>query len=81
MVTVTSGTIIFTDEPGGFVIDGNGFDLSFGWAPSLVSGSPPFTQCEAGCTPGTVIDFGTVTYGFSESFQGFSGTVNGVMYQ
>jgi hypothetical protein len=79
-LTVTSGTIIFTDEPGGFVIAGDGFDLSFGWAPTVLNGNPPFSACRAGSAPGTVVDFGTVTYGFSEQFQGFSGTVNGVMY-
>ena len=82
-LAVTSGTIIFTDEPGGFVIGGDGFNVRFGWFPILPGGNffaPAFDRCEAGCVPGTVIDFGTVTYGFYEGFQGFSGTVNGVTY-
>jgi PEP-CTERM motif len=82
-LTVTSGTIVFTDEPGGFVIGGAGFDVGVsGWAPTLLGGNPnpPFDRCAVGCAPGTVIKFGTVTYGFSEDSQGYSGTVNGVTY-
>jgi hypothetical protein len=77
---VTSGAIVFTDEPGLFQIRGSDFDVDVGWWPMLVSGTPLHDHCASGCSPGTAIDFGTNTYAFSDLFQGFGGTVNGVMY-
>jgi hypothetical protein len=46
----------------------------------VVSGTFWYRHCASGCAPGTVVDFGTTTYTFSEHFQGFRGTVNGVEY-
>lgn len=77
-VTVTSGTIVFTDEPGFFDISGDGFDISLLWSPRLVSGTPFGKHCESGCVPGTAVDFGTTTHAFA-AFQA-GGTVDGVMY-
>jgi hypothetical protein len=78
-LTIRSGTIVFTDEPGSFDISGEGFDVSFGWFYSQLSGVPFGDHCATGCASGTTIDFGTTTYTFS-GFQGFPGTVNGVEY-
>lgn len=47
-VTVTSGIINFTDEPGGFEVAGNGFGVSFGWFPKVVSGTFWFDRCREG---------------------------------
>jgi hypothetical protein len=77
---VTSGVVVFTDEPGVFHIAGSDFDVRMGWFPILANGTPLGDHCGSGCVPGTLIDFGMNTYTFSESFQGFGGTVNGVMY-
>jgi hypothetical protein len=77
---VTSGGVVFTDEPGSFRVVGSDFEVSVGWSPVLVNGTPLGAHCGSGCVTGTLIDFGTNTYTFSPSFQGFRGRVNGVMY-
>jgi hypothetical protein len=79
-LTITSGVINFTDEPGGFDVAGQDFDLDFGWFPKVVSGTFWFDRCRAGCPLGSTVDFGTTTYGFHEQFQGYGGSVNGVSY-
>jgi hypothetical protein len=35
-VAITSGSITFTDEPGGFHVAGSGFDVFVGWFPEGV---------------------------------------------
>jgi hypothetical protein len=65
--TVTSGYVLFTDEPGSISLAGSGFDVGFGWAPLLLSGTFWSAECAAGCAPGAVVDYGTSTYGFSDS--------------
>ena len=77
-VTVTTGKIIFTDEPGAFQISGSGFEVNMGWFPIQLSGIPFGSHCASGCVPGTAIDFGTTTYAFSD-FRS-AGTVNGQMF-
>src|SRR4051812_22917851 len=52
-IQIRSGRIVFTDEPGTFAVAGNGFDVSFGWAPAEGWSS----QCGAGCVSGTTVDF------------------------
>src|SRR5688572_12787996 len=79
-IPIRSGAIIFTDEPGSLDVSGTGFELSLLWFPRVVSGTFWFSQCAAGCGPGTLLDFGTTTYAFSDSFQGVGGEVNGVHY-
>jgi hypothetical protein len=79
-IAVTSGSAVFTDDPGGFRIAGTGFDVDVVFAPSLVSGTHWFDHCASGCAPGTAVDFGTTTYTFAESFDGLRGTVGGVEY-
>ncbi len=78
-VTVTTGVITFTDEPGGFQISGSGFEVNIGWFPIQLSGIPFGNHCASGCVPGTAIDFGTTTYAFSDQFRG-AGSVNGQMF-
>jgi hypothetical protein len=79
-LTVTSGVINFTDEPGGFDIAGKDFDLDFGRFPKVVSGTFWFDHCHSGCPLESTVDFGTTTYTFSDDFQGPGGSVNGVSY-
>jgi hypothetical protein len=79
-IAVTSGFVAFTDEPGAFRVAGSGFDVAFGFFPQVVSGTFWYDRCASGCAAGTAVDFGTTTYTFSESFQGFGGTVNGIDY-
>ena len=79
-ITVTSGFVAFTDEPGAFRVAGTGFDVAFGFAPQVVSGTFWYDHCASGCAAGMVVDFGTTTYTFSENFQGYGGTVNGIEY-
>jgi hypothetical protein len=79
-IPISSGLIVFTDEPGAFDIAGSGFEVSLGWFPRVVNGTFWFDRCRSGCAPGTTLDFGTTTYAFSESFQGGGGEVNGVQY-
>ena len=79
-VTVTSGFIIFTDEPGDFHFAGSGFSLGGSWFPQLLSGTFWFNQC-APCLPGSTVDFGVSTYAFSTDRSAIAGgTVNGVSY-
>ena len=56
-IQITSGSIVFTDEPGRFAVAGNGFDVFFGWAPAEGWG------CGPGCVSGTTVDF-SATYSF-----------------
>jgi len=77
-VTVTTGMIVFTDEPGVFQISGSGFEVNMGWFPIQLSGTPFGNHCASGCVPGTAIDFGTTTYAFSDFHSG--GSVNGQMF-
>jgi hypothetical protein len=87
-VAVTSGLVHLTaDEPGGFRLSGDSFDLTAGWPPSLLSGTFWTARCvlPAGCAPGSTVDFGTTTYGFSEHpdnpfTTNGPGVVNGVKY-
>lgn len=79
-IAVTSGSAVFTNDPGGFRMAGTGFDVDLVFAPSLVSGTHWFDHCASGCAPGTVVDFGTTTYTFAESWDGLRGTVGGVEY-
>ena len=62
-VTITTGVVTFTDEPGLFDISGTGFDASFGWFPVRVGGGTWFDVCPAGgCAPESVIEWGTRSY-------------------
>jgi hypothetical protein len=79
-IAVTSGFVAFTDEPGEFRAAGGGFDVAFRFFPQVVSGTFWYDHCAAGCAPSTAVDFGTTTYTFSEEFQGYGGTVNGIDY-
>jgi hypothetical protein len=79
-VTVTSGTIVFTDEPGLFEVAGSGFHVRIGWFPTQESGTPFGDHCASGCVSGSTVDLGQTAYTFSDSFQGIGGIVNGVMY-
>jgi hypothetical protein len=79
-IAVTSGFVAFTDEPGAFRVAGSGFDVAFGFFPQVVSGTFWYDHCASGCAAGNVVDFGTTTYTFSEAFQGYGGTVNGIDY-
>lgn len=81
-VAVTSGFVIFTDEPGDFSLVGPGFDLSGEWFPRTLAGAFWFDRCAAGCLPGAVIDFGTTTYGLSidASIAPGQGVIGGVAY-
>ena len=65
--TVTSGYVVFTDEPGSISLAGSGFEFWFGWAPLLLSGTSWVHQCAAGCASGALVDYGTTIYGFSDS--------------
>jgi hypothetical protein len=81
-VAVTSGFLIFTDEPGAFSLAGNDFVLTGEWFPTVVSGTFWFDQCQP-CEPGSVVDFGTTTYRFSQSDLSFapsSGVLGGASY-
>lgn len=88
-VSITGGTVIFTDEPGDFRLTGPGFDLQGWWFPSTVRGTFWFDRCHpdltgGGCAPGSRIDFGTTTYGIgfgdSTGIDQGSGTIGGVAY-
>jgi hypothetical protein len=72
---ITSGRITVTDEPGAFSVAGSDFDVHVGWAPAFRSGA----GCGGGCPSGGKADL-TATYGFSDLFQGVSGSINGVSY-
>lgn len=62
-VTITTGMVSFTDEPGRFAVSGIGVDISFFWFPARVGGGTWFDVCPAGsCTPESVIHWGTRTY-------------------
>ena len=83
-ITVTSGLVVFTDEPGEFRLVGRGFELSGEMFPSTVRGTFWFDRCHpdltgGGCLPGARIDFGTTTYGVGEGDQG-RGTIGGVVH-
>lgn len=79
-LTVTSGFVIFTDEPGDFVLAGPGFDLRGSWFPRTVSGTFWHDRCEL-CPAGTLIDFGSTTYAFSTDRSAIAGgSVGGVAY-
>ena len=81
-LTVTSGFLIFTDEPGAFSLAGTDFVLTGEWFPRVVSGTFWFDQCQP-CEPGSVVDFGSTTYSFSQSDLSFapsSGVLRGTSY-
>ena len=84
-ITVTSGQVVFTDEPGDFFLAGRGFQLSGEMFPSTLRGTFWFDQCHpdltgGGCLPGARIDFGTTTYGIGEGDEG-RGTIGGVVHE
>ena len=67
-ITVSSGFVVLTDEPGDFLFAGRGFELSGTMFPSLLRGTFWFSQCHpdltgGGCVPGARIGFGSTTYG------------------
>ena len=77
-VTITSGHVIFTDEPGSLELTAPGLLLQGDWFPSSVFGTFWYDRCSAvACAPGAVVDFGTTTYGFSAD--DFSETISGVV--
>ena len=80
-VTITSGLIVFTDEPGSFALAGLGFDVQFGWFPVQLSGSW-WQVCPAGgCLPGSVVDWGTKSYALSPGFPARGpAVIDGVAY-
>jgi hypothetical protein len=84
-INVTSGLVVFTDEPGGFLFVGRGFELRGEMFPTTVSGTFWFDRCHpdltgGGCLPGARIDFGTTTYGIGSGDQG-SGVIGGVVHE
>jgi hypothetical protein len=80
-LTVTSGFVIFTDEPGEFALAGPGFDLRGSWFPGTVSGTFWHDRCQP-CDAGTLVDFGSTTYGFSTDRSAIAGgSVGGVGYE
>jgi PEP-CTERM motif len=81
-ITVTSGFVLFTDEPGEFLLAGRDFELSGFMFPSTVRGTFWFDHCHpdltgGGCLPGTRINLGTTTYGVVPDGPG-RGTIEGV---
>lgn len=79
-LTVTSGFVIFTDEPGEFALAGPGFDLRGSWFPVTVTGTFWYDRCQS-CAPGTPVDFGSTTYRFSTDPSAIAGgSVGGVAY-
>lgn len=79
-LTVTSGLIIFTDEPGDFLLAGSGFSLQGWWYPQPVSGTSWYQLCGP-CQPGSTVDFGSGTYAYTNDRSAISGgTINGVTY-
>lgn len=84
-ITVTSGLVVFTDEPGDFFLVGRGFELSGVMFPSTLRGTFWFDRCHpdltgGGCLPGARIDFGTTTYGLGPGDQG-RGTIGGIAHE
>ena len=82
-IALTSGRVVFTDEPGGFLLAGSGFTLQGGWYPSEVTGTFWYDRCwNFSCSRGEAVDFGTTTYGFSasESEEFIQGTIGGTVY-
>ena len=65
-VTVTTGKIVFTDEPGEFHISGSGFESQYGVVPDTAEWDSLRQPLASGCVPGTAIDFGTTTYAFAD---------------
>jgi hypothetical protein len=61
-VTITSGVITFTDEPGLVDIGGAGLNVRFGWFPVRIGGGTWFDVCPGGCAPESVVDWGTRSY-------------------
>ena len=83
-VSITSGFVVFTDEPGEFLLAGPGFDVTGYMFPSTLSGTFWFDHCHpaltgGGCLPGMRIDLGTTTYDVVPDGQG-RGTIGGVVY-
>jgi len=80
-ITVT-GSLVLTDEPGAFLLEGNGFSLQGEWFPSTVNGTHWFDTCRnSTCNPGAPVDFGTTTYGMSVTdSQILRGTIAGTSY-
>ena len=83
-IDVTSGLVVFTDEPGEFLLVGRGFELRGAIFPTTVSGTFWFDRCHpdltgGGCLPGAPIDFGTTTYGLGSGDQG-SGVIGGAVH-
>jgi hypothetical protein len=81
-VTVTSGIVVFTDEPGDISLVGRGFDLSGEWFPRTLHGTFWFDRCGDGCIPGAPIDFGSTTYALSTdaSIAAGRGVIGGVVH-
>jgi PEP-CTERM motif len=84
-IDVTSGHVVFTDEPGDFLFVGRGFELRGEIFPTTVSGTFWFDRCHpdltgGGCLPGARIDFGTTTYGVGSGDHG-SGVIGGVVHE
>ena len=81
-ITVTSGKVVLTDEPGEFSFIGRGFELS-GWMfPSTLRGTFWFDRCGEGCLPGARVDFGSTTYGVGTGGEDEGqGTIGGVVHQ
>jgi len=78
-VTITSGFMIFTDEPGEFRLAGAGIDLAGSWFPRTVEGTFWYDRCP--CAAGSRVDFGTTTYAFSTDRSAIAGgSVGGVTY-
>lgn len=79
-LTVTSGFVIFTDEPGEFRLTGTGFDLRGSWFPGTVTGTFWYDRCYL-CAGGSLVDFGSTTYTFSTDPSAIAGgSVGGVAF-
>jgi hypothetical protein len=81
-LALTSGLVLFQDDPAVFLFTGDNFDLSGGGVLQALRGTFWRNHCKPSCAPGTTIDFGTTTYGLSDAAftpSGF-GEVHGVTY-
>lgn len=76
-LTVSSGRVVFTNEPGEFLLAGSGFSFLGSWIPRPVSG-PGWSVCWP-CQPGAIVDFGSSTYAYVNESIG-AATINGVTY-
>ena len=80
-ITVT-GILGLTDEPGTFFLRGTDFSIQGEWFPSTVIGTFWFDVCRTStCGSGSLVDFGTTTYGMSVTdSQVLRGTIGGTSY-